>query len=45
MAWPICMLPEAMSTLNVSPQWSRPALEFIRGVRPNSPIATTSVFS
>ncbi len=27
------------------PQWSRPASLFMRGVRPNSPITTTSVDS
>ena len=43
--WPICMPPQPISTLKVCPQWSRPASLFIRGVRPNSPIATTSVFS
>ena len=43
--WPIRIDPQAISTLNVWPQWSRPASRFIRGVRPNSPIATTRVDS
>ena len=45
MVWPIFMPPQPIRTLNVLPQWSRPPSAFMRGVRPNSPIATTSVFS
>ncbi len=33
------------ATVNAGPQWSRPALLLIRGVRPNSPVTTTSVLS
>ena len=44
-AWPIFMPPPPNSTLKVLPQWSRPALALMRGVRPNSPIATISVLS
>ena len=43
--WPIRIRPQPIRTLKVLPQWSRPASLFIRGVRPNSPIATTSVES
>ena len=43
--WPIRIDPQPIRTLKVLPQWSRPASLFIRGVRPNSPIATTSVES
>ena len=45
MTWPIRIDPQPMRTLKVWPQWSRPASLFIRGVRPNSPMATTSVDS
>ena len=31
--------------MNAGPQWSRPAFLLIRGVRPNSPVTTTSVLS
>ena len=35
--------PPARATLNTFGKWSRPALGLIFGVRPNSPIQTTSV--
>src|SRR5262245_45752635 len=37
--------PPPSSTVNAGPQWSRPAFLLIRGVRPNSPVTTTSVVS
>ena len=37
--------PPANKTVMTGPQWSRPASLLILGVRPNSPVITTSVES
>ena len=44
MAWPIFRPPPARTTDMAPGQWSRPASLLIRGVRPNSPQTSTSVF-
>ena len=43
MTWPPLTPPPARATLKTLGKWSRPALGLILGVRPNSPIQTTSV--
>ena len=45
MTWPPLTPPPARATLKTRGKWSRPALGLIFGVRPNSPIQTTSVRS
>ena len=45
MTWPPLTPPPARATLKTLGKWSRPALGLILGVRPNSPIQTTSVLS
>ena len=45
MTWPPLTPPPARATLKTLGKWSRPALGLILGVRPNSPIQTTSVWS
>src|ERR1041385_4062334 len=43
MTRPPRMPPPPRATVKAGPQWSRPALLLMRGVRPNSPVTTTSV--
>ena len=45
MTWPPRMPPPASSALQTPGQWSRPPAALSFGVRPNSPVATTSVES
>src|SRR5437899_3070113 len=43
--WPIFNPPPASARVHKGPQWSRPASPLMRGVRPNSPVMTSRIFS
>ena len=40
--WPIFSPPPASASVDSGAQWSRPPLPLMRGVRPNSPVMTSS---